>query len=317
MKSYCLLLLVVSVLAFTGCKSTSSQPTASIQETGVAFRALHIESSEWNRTKATVALRKLLTKIKNDTSPSYDDRNPLTLLPVIHRSVRSAGYSIDSKKVRTFGDALGARTLDCSDLTLLYLEVLDQLKITAYPMFARNHVFIVLPTETGPLFYETTLGQTVTLESILERDNIATESVELKAYMVPEPATKILSGVYLEMGLKMGRTRSQTEKAEEFFRKAIEIHPQLVSGYTSLAAHLCRQEKFSEAEPLLKEAMRLDPTSPELCDFASALYESIGDTARAIEMCEKAFVLGTENEETLNRFFRISVAEMLDVFSRQ
>lgn len=317
MKVMLNLLIVISTCMFAGCTATKPQPKPFTLTRGIAHQALDIESAEWDREQARLMLDALLVKITSSVTASRHNIDSPKVLSIIHRSIKKTGFSVSSNGNKTFGDALITRTLDCSDLTLIYIEVLGRFGITACPVYSRNHVFIVLLKENENLCWETTTGKKISLLRIIEEQKIPHESVENQVYLAPQAQETILANVYLAMGLKMSDEQKQKEKAEELLRKSIVCHPTMVNGIQSLAAFLCGQERFQEAEPLLQKAITLDPNNYSLYDFAAALYESMGEKEKAVEMCKKAFVWGTDSEATMEIYFRISIGQLFEALSLQ
>lgn len=53
----------------------------------------------------------------------------------------------------------------------------------------------------------------------------------------------------------------QTARAEDELQHAVYYDPHFLMGYTNLSVVLCNQKRFSEAEPVIRHALTLSPTS--------------------------------------------------------
>ncbi|MEN9912768.1 MAG: Tetratricopeptide repeat [Candidatus Parcubacteria bacterium] len=276
MKHIYISLFLVSVLI--GCATTPS-PKHYTPKRGIAYRALELEGAHWDRTESVKVLDGIVENVSHNilTSP-YEVESQKTL-EIIHRTILDRGFRIASIGI-TFGTGLTNRTLDCSDLTMVYLEVLERFGATPRVAFTRNHIMVVLrksERSKSMLLWETTTGKK-SPEQILEG---STNS----AYLTPFPPELALSAPYIEIAHKLSQ-EDKLAAAEACYREMIKIHPRCVTGLKSFAALLAQESRYAEAESFLLKAIDLDRTSPELYDFASALYTSMGDRKRAEQMYE-------------------------------
>ena len=105
----------------------------------------------------------------------------------------------------------------------------------------------------------------------------------------------LLAEAHAAFGLMHARERNWS-KAEESFRRAIDLNPTLSSVYTTYASStLLPQGKLGEAERLLEAALRTDPLSldvrREMADFLiiAGRYDEAIDQLQRIEAVDRAF----------------------------
>jgi tetratricopeptide (TPR) repeat protein len=96
---------------------------------------------------------------------------------------------------------------------------------------------------------------------------------------------------------------SDWQGAEEAYRKAIEITPELAGGYAALANLLLQQpSRVAEAQTLAEKAAELEPTARYLALLARASL-SASDIRAAEEAIARAYALAPEDEE-IRRIYR-------------
>jgi hypothetical protein len=311
----CRLLLIIVSFIVAGCATTPHKPKTFSTKPGIAFRALDIESAEWDRCAARQSLSNLVRITSEAVRTSRTEMDSPRILEVIHRAIQKAGFCIGQKSGKTFGNALADKKFDCSDLSLVYLEVLQSFGVEVKPVFGRDHVLIAVTSKKGSLYWETTSGKEVTREQVLRKIRY-NPKIYCGVYLVPLPPEMLLSAVYTEMALQMQGEQEKDSRAEEIFLKALEVNGDLVSGLQSYAAYLFKHKRFTEAEPVLQSAIRRDPKSPRLYDFAAELYECDGEMQKALEMCNLAFENYTINDSTLDRYVRLSIDKIEATGSR-
>jgi tetratricopeptide (TPR) repeat protein len=86
---------------------------------------------------------------------------------------------------------------------------------------------------------------------------------------------------YLE-GCRFDEDENGLERAEEAYRRAIELDPSLANALTNLGNLMYRRQRYEEAQNLYVRALQVDPEQPEaFYNLGFLLYER-GDVAGAI-----------------------------------
>jgi hypothetical protein len=305
MKHIYISLFLVSVLV--GCTTVPPQTKHYTPTRGIAYQALELEGAHWDCTESVNILDSLVENVSCEIISSPYEVESHKTLEIIHRTVIDEGFKIVALGV-TFGSGLTNRTLDCSDLTFIYLEVLERFDAKPCVAFTRNHITIVLrkgglssnTNEAGlksVLLWETTTGKKSKRRIFEESADVPLGSITNSVYLTPLPSKLALSAAYIEIAQKLSQ-ENQYAAAEACYRKALEVHPRFVTGLQSLAAFLVHRGRYAEAEPFLFKAIALDRTNPTLYDFASAFYAQIGNRERAIQMYER---LVSVEEKLLNK----------------
>ena len=143
------ILAALAIIVCAGCTSTKPRSRIFNETRGIAWKALDIEDTEWRRDEARIVLTNLLRDISRSVATSGSASNPIAILAVIDNSILKAHFHIGNKKIKTFGDSLTAHQLDCSDLSLIYMEAMGNFVYTALPVFGRGHVFISVTNKNG------------------------------------------------------------------------------------------------------------------------------------------------------------------------
>jgi tetratricopeptide (TPR) repeat protein len=85
-------------------------------------------------------------------------------------------------------------------------------------------------------------------------------------------------------------------KAEEFFRKTLDIDSEYIPALTSLADQLFMQLRFSDAIPFYLRAERIKPGQFAVCNNLGSSYVMIGDTLNALKYFEQALAMNSSNK---------------------
>lgn len=96
------------------------------------------------------------------------------------------------------------------------------------------------------------------------------------------------------------KQRGETDKAIEFYKKAIEIDPKKAKSYNNLGTIYAEEGKFDDAEYCFKKSIEFAPRMAKPYYNLGFLYEKKGDIPKAIEYYKKALELDPEKPETYN-----------------
>ena len=107
---------------------------------------------------------------------------------------------------------------------------------------------------------------------------------------------------YINLGMQETQKRN-LEKAEKFFKKAIEISPHSVKAHTKFGIFLYSSGRFDATEKEYSKAIKLDPNYVEAHTGLGLLYAEIGEKRKADEQFEIANHL--KNKEALDSVSRI------------
>jgi tetratricopeptide (TPR) repeat protein len=94
-----------------------------------------------------------------------------------------------------------------------------------------------------------------------------------------------------EESMRLGHSAAwelQWERAIEFYRKALAEFPEDPTALTSLGLALFETERKDEALSVYQQAVKASPDDPIPAEKCAEIYESMGDTRKAIEYREKA-----------------------------
>jgi len=136
-------------------------------------------------------------------------------------------------------------------------------------------------------------------------NNVDAVNSEFEAAMAENPQDSLIVSAWGECYLKLGNLAG----AEEKFKKAIEMHPDIVwSPYVKLNTVYLQQNKVPEAEAalekaetVLEKAIKNKPDSAFLCNSLAWLYADKGiKLDRAIELSQKALTLDPDNGSFLD-----------------
>jgi len=100
--------------------------------------------------------------------------------------------------------------------------------------------------------------------------------------------------------------RGESEKAEQEFRKVLEIDPNLGDAWYSLGLLLAQQDRLADAEPVLIRAAELLPRQARLRYNLSIAQFRLGKKADAEKTLQDALALEPSNPEFLQtlEFFK-------------
>jgi Tfp pilus assembly protein PilF len=108
------------------------------------------------------------------------------------------------------------------------------------------------------------------------------------------------SDVYIFMGMIVGNTFKQTDRAKDYFQKAIELNPKSASAHGFFGAFLHTINENEHAIKMLEKGVLLEPKNTEMLNaLGHVLYET-GDTQGSIRVLEKAIQSGVADSETYN-----------------
>jgi tetratricopeptide (TPR) repeat protein len=121
-------------------------------------------------------------------------------------------------------------------------------------------------------------------ESRADRPPHSTVSVQkLERHKIPKAARK-------EFEKGVSAAKSDSQRAIEHFRKALDIEPDYMEAHTNLGARLIREDKPQEAAQHLERAVELDPGSSLAFTNQAAAYmmlNRIPDAERAARQAER------------------------------
>lgn len=96
-----------------------------------------------------------------------------------------------------------------------------------------------------------------------------------------------ISEVYLSLGLMAFFYYWEWEKAEQAFKKAIEINPNNAEAISYYAMFLAFEERFDEASTLSRKALKIDPLAPLINMNVGWNYFSAGMPDKAASQADK------------------------------
>ncbi|MFH1800091.1 MAG: tetratricopeptide repeat protein [Candidatus Omnitrophota bacterium] len=102
---------------------------------------------------------------------------------------------------------------------------------------------------------------------------------------------------YVELGRVCQDYRKDLQ-AENLFKKAIEINPKNDQAYVELGQLYLEQVKFPQAENLFKKAMEINPKNDDAYVGFGRIYRSQGDYLHAEDFFNKAIELNPKNDRT-------------------
>ena len=143
------------------------------------------------------------------------------------------------------------------------------------------------------------LGHAVALQGRHEEAIPYFEAV-LEAWRDPDRHDQIRTTMVVEASVGLGRAyrrRGQLERAEGFFRQAIEIWPELTKGHLALGTLLLDQGRVAEAAPHLRRATQLDPDHTGAHHRLADALLSLGRHAEAQHHYRRALALNSDLAE--------------------
>src|SRR5262249_1687936 len=85
--------------------------------------------------------------------------------------------------------------------------------------------------------------------------------------------------------------------AEESFKKAVEVWPEIATAYWCLALFYQYQGRMAEAERLFRLGLEVDPDDPIAMRLLGRYLEKIGETEAAQPYLERARAMYPEDED--------------------
>ncbi len=113
----------------------------------------------------------------------------------------------------------------------------------------------------------------------------------LKIMLKPARASNNLGGIYFNNG--------DLDKAEMFFRRAIEFNPLLYEPYLNLAKLYYKKNEVITAIFFYKKALSLNPNNSEISLNLAAIYTAKEDFKRAVNALENALIFGNRDVSVL------------------
>jgi len=99
---------------------------------------------------------------------------------------------------------------------------------------------------------------------------------------------------FVELALRHER-ESEFAKAEEAYRRAIELDPASAATWYDVGVTAAAQDKLSEALEAYSQAIELAPTLEKAFNNRGTVYARIGQFDKAIDDCTQALVLNPED----------------------
>lgn len=84
-------------------------------------------------------------------------------------------------------------------------------------------------------------------------------------------------------------TRGHPDKAEDLLKKAIELNPEFVYSYITLADAMSRMKRFGDAVSVIKRATRVDPDFDRLYFLMAKYSFKRGDFPAALKWINIAY----------------------------
>lgn len=118
----------------------------------------------------------------------------------------------------------------------------------------------------------------------------------------------IRAGCYVGLG-QIHFLRNQRAQAEENFRRAIDLDPNIAEAHAYLGKVLQENEQYNEAEAEFRRALELAPDEPNYYYYLGILYHNRGQRERAIEMYQEYLAHhGTDIEEVTQALRELQAA---------
>jgi len=113
--------------------------------------------------------------------------------------------------------------------------------------------------------------------------NSISDSLVKKAYHLDSLDAFILMGIAAQLTW----TNYEWEKAEELFKKSIDINPNMAQSRATYAHYLVIQNRWKEAWEQMEYAIELDPQNPWVVAFSAAMYFFDGKFLSAAKHSER------------------------------
>ncbi|MFP4107174.1 MAG: tetratricopeptide repeat protein [Phycisphaerae bacterium] len=98
----------------------------------------------------------------------------------------------------------------------------------------------------------------------------------------------------------------QPERAEDFYRQAAAIQPELPDAHVGLAVLYLQTERHEESEQAFRAAVQLEPRCAEALAGLAMIHQRNGNATAAFEMYLKCLELDTDNLVALLGLFQTS-----------
>jgi len=230
-----------------------AQPSAAT-EPSLTSQAFGIESSVTNTFKAS----KNLESMVQQASQLISKRSlPVEIFQSIHNIIQENGYETSARGTILSEGLARTKMLDCSDRTIIYLAVAEQLNLPIVAMKAPNHIFVAWKSQNYTLHWETRTGRLVNEQYYIQYYKIDPISVKKGVYLAPMTNQQVLAVVRLEVGVRL-QERGYRQKALEYYNRAIDEDPQLVEAYVNRAT-IFENTNLDLARNELFKALDLDP----------------------------------------------------------
>jgi len=109
---------------------------------------------------------------------------------------------------------------------------------------------------------------------------------------------------YYELGIQ-AQVLGKNDAAAEYFRKAIELNPQISGAYINLGGLYCRLGKIQDGLDVLKKAIPFADNNSDLHNNLGIAYEKLKDMKSAFVEYRKAVTLNPRNIEALMNSSRV------------
>jgi len=91
------------------------------------------------------------------------------------------------------------------------------------------------------------------------------------------------------------------EKAEFYFKRAIEVGPYYTWAFSNLGLLYLKQEKYDLAEKYLKEALKINEKNIDALNWLAIIYHNRGQDEKAKEMLKKSLKINPDQPKTRER----------------
>lgn len=147
-----------------------------------------------------------------------------------------------------------------------------------------------------------------TLESILKKDpnDLDVQTRLAQFYYQAKDYDKFLSFVtdknlesytIYNMMATVYQSKGENDKAEEFYKKAIEASPKSLQEYVNFAAYYQSQGKYDLALAILEQGLAVNPKSSSLLVFAASVSLKMGNKAKARDYANQVLVVSPDNSQ--------------------
>jgi Flp pilus assembly protein TadD len=129
------------------------------------------------------------------------------------------------------------------------------------------------------------MDQLITMAFAEKQPDVALERVQRQIARAPKSA-----GLLYLLG-KVHETRSESQRAEAAYLKALELEPALTPVYIALGGLYANSGRYDQALRNVNEALRRNPKQIAAQMLAGIIYERKGDIPNATKAYEQALVL--------------------------